>query len=226
MSFSSNLFSIFDPMTSNYMSMNWISSMFPFLMVPLIFWLIPNRFLYIQMMLMMNLKNEFSLLLNSKINKFNLIILINLFYYIMMINYLGLYNYIFTSSSHLVFSMTFSLLLWLIIMIFGWLKNLNHMFIHLVPQGTPSVLMPFMVIIETISNIIRPITLAVRLSANMIAGHLLITLMSNNGFNMMILILILTLFMQNLLMLLEVAVSLIQAYVFSVLTLLYSTDSS
>ena len=55
------------------------------------------------------------------------------------------------------------------------------MFAHLVPQGTPPVLMPFMVCIETISNVIRPGTLAVWLMANMVAGHLLLTLLGNTG---------------------------------------------
>ncbi|WP_431834057.1 F0F1 ATP synthase subunit A, partial [Escherichia coli] len=55
------------------------------------------------------------------------------------------------------------------------------MFAHLVPQGTPPVLIPFIVCIETIRNIIRPGTLAVRLAANIIAGHLLLTLLGNTG---------------------------------------------
>ncbi|WP_414887680.1 F0F1 ATP synthase subunit A, partial [Sphingomonas sp. Leaf339] len=55
------------------------------------------------------------------------------------------------------------------------------MLAHLVPQGTPPVLIPFIVCIETIRNIIRPLTLAVRLSANIIAGHLLLTLLGNTG---------------------------------------------
>lgn len=55
------------------------------------------------------------------------------------------------------------------------------MLAHLVPLGTPGVLIPFIVLIETISNVIRPGTLAVRLAANMIAGHLLLVLLGNQG---------------------------------------------
>jgi F-type H+-transporting ATPase subunit a len=51
-------------------------------------------------------------------------------------------------------------------MLFVWINNTNHMFKHLVPQGTPTVLIPFIVCIETVRNIIRPGTLAVRLTAN------------------------------------------------------------
>ncbi|NJI29789.1 F0F1 ATP synthase subunit A, partial [Aeromonas veronii] len=91
------------------------------------------------------------------------------------------------------------------------------------PQGTPAVLMPFMVCIETISNVIRPGTLAVRLTANIIAGHLLITLLGNTGpisANYLILSLILT--TQIALLVLESAVAIIQSYVFAVLSTLYS----
>jgi F-type H+-transporting ATPase subunit a len=65
--------------------------------------------------------------------------------------------------------------------VYGWANNTQHIFAHLVPQGTPGVFIPFMVCIETIINVIRPGTLAVRLSANIIAGHLLITLIGNTG---------------------------------------------
>jgi F-type H+-transporting ATPase subunit a len=93
-----------------------------------------------------------------------------------------------------------------------------------VPQGTPGVLMPFMVCIESISNIIRPGTLAVRLSANIIAGHLLITLMGNTGPGIMNIIVGLLVLGQLCLLVLESAVSIIQGYVFAVLRTLYSSE--
>jgi F-type H+-transporting ATPase subunit a len=85
-------------------------------------------------------------------------------------------------------------------------------------------LIPFIVIIETISNIIRPGTLAVRLSANIIAGHLLLTLLGNTGnsiSNFFISLLIIT---QLLLLILESAVAIIQSYVFTILRTLYSRE--
>jgi F-type H+-transporting ATPase subunit a len=84
--------------------------------------------------------------------------------------------------------------------------------------------MPFMVCIETIRNVIRPGTLAVRLSANIIAGHLLITLMGNTGPGMSSVIVSLLVVGQLCLLVLESAVSIIQGYVFSVLRTLYSRE--
>lgn len=98
------------------------------------------------------------------------------------------------------------------------------MFCHLVPQGTPSVLMPFIVLIETISNVIRPGTLAVRLTANIIAGHLLITLLGNTGPSMALSLIWILIITQFLLLILESAVSIIQSYVFAVLSTLYSSE--
>lgn len=98
------------------------------------------------------------------------------------------------------------------------------MFAHLVPQGTPSVLIPFMVCIETISNIIRPGTLAVRLAANIIAGHLLITLLGNTGPSLAITLLGFLVIGQIALLILESAVAIIQSYVFAVLRTLYSSE--
>lgn len=98
------------------------------------------------------------------------------------------------------------------------------MFAHLVPQGTPRILIPFIVIIETIRNIIRPGTLAVRLIANMIAGHLLLTLLGNTGSSLSSIFLSLLIFSQILLLLLESAVAIIQSYVFAVLSTLYTRE--
>lgn len=98
------------------------------------------------------------------------------------------------------------------------------MFAHLVPQGTPPILMPFMVCIETIRNIIRPGTLAVRLAANIIAGHLLLTLLGRTGPSLVISTLSLLLIAQILLITLESAVAIIQSYVFAILATLYSRE--
>lgn len=98
------------------------------------------------------------------------------------------------------------------------------MFAHLVPQGTPPVLIPFIVLIETIRNVIRPGTLAVRLSANMIAGHLLLTLLGNTGNSLSIIIVSVLIIAQLLLLTLETAVAIIQAYVFTILRTLYSRE--
>jgi len=93
------------------------------------------------------------------------------------------------------------------------------MFAHLVPMRTPGVLIPFIVLIETVRRVIRPLTLAIRLSANIIAGHLLLTLLGNQLANLRILGLIFP--TEIMLVGLEMAVSLIQAYVFTILITLY-----
>jgi F-type H+-transporting ATPase subunit a len=98
------------------------------------------------------------------------------------------------------------------------------MFAHLVPQGTPAVLIPFMVCIETIRNVIRPGTLAVRLSANIIAGHLLLTLMGNTGSGIAVFMVTFLVIGQLALLVLESAVAIIQGYVFAVLRTLYSSE--
>lgn len=84
--------------------------------------------------------------------------------------------------------------------------------------------MPFMVLIETIRNVIRPGTLAVRLAANIIAGHLLITLLGNQTTVAGASLIGLLLRVQVILLILESAVAIIQAYVFAVLSTLYSRE--
>jgi hypothetical protein len=80
----------------------------------------------------------------------------SLFLIILTNNFLGLFPYIFTTTRHLTLTLTLALPLWMRFILFGWIKNTNHIFEHPVPQGTPTILIPFIVIIETISNLIRP----------------------------------------------------------------------
>nr|URX53568.1 ATP synthase F0 subunit 6 [Procryptotermes corniceps] len=222
----SNLFSVFDPSTSSLnLSLNWTSTFLGLMLIPASLWLIPSRHSMMWNILITKLHNEFKTLMGTKkINNGSTFLFVSLFSLILFNNFLGLFPYIFTSTSHLVMTLTLALPLWASFMMFGWINNTNHMFEHLVPQGTPAALMPFMVCIETISNIIRPGTLAVRLTANMIAGHLLLTLLGNNGPTITQSLLSVLIIAQILLLILESAVAVIQSYVFAVLSTLYSSE--
>nr|ALO77289.1 ATP synthase F0 subunit 6 [Brachinus crepitans] len=220
-----NLFSSFDPSTNIFnLSLNWLSTCLGLTLIPLSFWFIPSRYNILWMNITNILHKEFKTLLGNYNQKGSTFIFISLFSLILFNNFMGLFPYIYTSSSHMSMTLSLALPLWLSFMIFGWMNNSLHMFAHLVPQGTPPILMPFMVCIETISNIIRPGTLAVRLAANMIAGHLLLTLLGNTGPMMNSSLISILIMIQILLLLLEFAVSIIQSYVFAILSTLYSSE--
>nr|ARO34923.1 ATP synthase F0 subunit 6 [Janus compressus] len=219
-----NLFSIFDPTSSIMMiPLNWLSMMLIIIIIPYSYWMIPSRYNMMWLYLMKFMNNEFKILINK--NTYGSSIMFTaIFMFIMINNFMGLFPYVFTSSSHMIMSLSLSLPMWISLMLFGWMKFYNNMFAHMVPTGTPMILMPFMVLIESISNLIRPGTLAIRLTANMIAGHLLITLMSSTGPNMNIIMAMIMILLQILLLILESAVAIIQAYVFSILSTLYTNE--
>nr|QUL58880.1 ATP synthase F0 subunit 6 [Hydrotaea unicidentata] len=220
-----NLFSVFDPSSSIFnMSLNWLSTFLGILMIPSMYWLMPSRYHIFWNNILLILHKEFKTLLGPMSANGSTFIFVSLFSMILFNNFMGLFPYIFTSTSHLTLTLTLALPLWLCFMLFGWINNTQHMFAHLVPQGTPAILMPFMVCIETISNIIRPGTLAVRLTANMIAGHLLLTLLGNTGPSMSTFLLTFLIITQIALLILESAVAMIQSYVFAVLSTLYSSE--
>nr|YP_011015318.1 ATP synthase F0 subunit 6 [Silesis erberi]UPP55783.1 ATP synthase F0 subunit 6 [Silesis erberi] len=219
-----NLFSTFDPATSTSLSLNWSSSLLGLIFLPSMFWLIPSRINFMWVKITSTLHKEFKILLKMDKMKGSTLIFISLFSMILFNNFLSLFPYIFSSTSHLTLTLSLALPLWTSFMIYGWINNTIHMFAHLVPQGTPPVLMPFMVCIETISNVIRPGTLAIRLTANMIAGHLLLTLLGNTGAKLSLVMINLLIITQFLLLVLESAVAIIQSYVFSILSTLYSSE--
>lgn len=220
----SNLFSIFDPSSSIFIPLNWVRSWLGLLFIPLCYWLGGNRLTVLFKIVRHQLHAEFVTLVGPGMRVGHTLVFISLFVFIMFNNLLGLLPYVFTSSSHLVITLALAMPIWLGFIVFGWVNHTTHMLAHLVPLGTPTVLIPFMVLIETISNVIRPGTLAVRLAANMIAGHLLLVLLGNQGVVVSSYILGILLFVQILLLTLESAVAVIQAYVFAVLSTLYSRE--
>lgn len=218
-----NLFSSFDPSTNFNLSLNWLRTILTFFFIPIRFWLLPSRINFIWLNIIKILHNEFKILIGPKL-KGRTLIFISLFSFIIFNNFLGLFPYIFTRTRHISLTLRIALPLWLTFILYGWIINTIHIFAHLVPQGTPPILIPFIVCIETIRNIIRPGTLAVRLAANIIAGHLLLTLLGNTGRSIRIIIINILIILQLLLLLLESAVAIIQSYVFAILRTLYSRE--
>ncbi|AET87634.1 ATP synthase F0 subunit 6 (mitochondrion) [Leucoraja erinaceus] len=156
------------------------------------------------------------------------IILTALMLFLITINLLGLLPYTFTPTTQLSLNMAFALPLWLTTVLIGMLNQPTIALGHLLPEGTPTPLIPVLIIIETISLFIRPLALGVRLTANLTAGHLLMQLIATAAFvliSTMPAVAILTSIVLFLLTLLEVAVAMIQAYVFVLLLSLYLQEN-
>nr|WNH24062.1 ATP synthase F0 subunit 6 [Notolychnus valdiviae] len=148
--------------------------------------------------------------------------------FLMTTNMLGLLPYTFTPTTQLSLNMGLAMPLWLATVIIGMRNQPTHALGHLLPEGTPTPLIPVLIIIETISLFIRPLALGVRLTANLTAGHLLIQLIATAAFVLLPLmptVAILTSMILFLLTLLEVAVAMIQAYVFVLLLSLYLQEN-
>nr|AKM70135.1 ATP synthase subunit 6 [Greenidea kuwanai] len=214
-----NLFNIFDPTTSMFnLSINWISSMLILIMIPNFLWTMPNRINWILNKIFYMMNYEINMLYQSKKIKSPTFMFIALFMFILLNNFNSLFPYIFSSSSHMIFSLTMALPFWLFFILISIIKNFKNLIAHLIPLNTPIYLAPLMTLIETMSIIIRPLSLSIRLTANLIAGHLLMTLLNFNS--MMILIIMI----QMMMMMFELCVAFIQSYVFSILSSLYSSE--
>nr|YP_003058383.1 ATP synthase F0 subunit 6 [Oryzias javanicus]ACX70674.1 ATP synthase F0 subunit 6 [Oryzias javanicus]BAH84924.1 ATPase subunit 6 [Oryzias javanicus] len=156
------------------------------------------------------------------------VLLTALVLFLITLNMLGLLPYTFTPTTQLSMNMAFAVPLWLATVIIGMRNQPNHSLAHLLPEGTPNLLIPILIMIETISLFIRPVALGVRLTANLTAGHLLIQLIATAAyvlFPIMPTVALLTSILLFLLTLLEVAVAMIQAYVFVLLLSLYLQEN-
>nr|UXB57592.1 ATP synthase F0 subunit 6 [Catostomus rimiculus] len=188
---------------------------------------INNRLITIQGWLINRFTSQLMLPLNVEGHKWALL-LASLMVFLITINMLGLLPYTFTPTTQLSLNMGFAVPLWLATVIIGMRNQPTVALGHLLPEGTPIPLIPVLIIIETISLFIRPLALGVRLTANLTAGHLLIQLIATAVFvllPMMPTVAILTAAVLFLLTLLEVAVAMIQAYVFVLLLSLYLQEN-
>jgi F-type H+-transporting ATPase subunit a len=155
----------------------------------------------------------------------------SLFMFVLVANLWGMFPYFFTVTSHIIVTFALALLVIGTVIIYGFLKHGFGFLKLFVPQGVPGILVPLVVAIEVISFLSRPISLSVRLFANMLAGH--ITLKVFAGFVTSLSAMgavgvigsVLPLAMTVALTALEFLVAFLQAYVFAVLTCMYLNDA-
>jgi ATP synthase subunit 6 len=154
-----------------------------------------------------------------------------IFFLILCLNLFGLIPYCFTLTSHIIVTFTLALLLFIGINILGIKKHGLHYFSLFLPPGTSTLLAFLLVPIEFISYVFKPISLSIRLFANMMAGHTLLKVIAGFGFTLMglggflFILHYIPLFILIPLFALEFGVALIQTFVFSILICIYINDA-
>lgn len=187
-----------------------------------------NRLVTIQSWFVKTFTKQIFLPLNTPGHKWALI-LASLIIFLLGINLLGLLPYTFTPTTQLSLNLGLAIPLWLATVAIGFRNQLTASLGHFLPEGTPTPLIPILIIIETISLFIRPLALGVRLTANLTAGHLLIQLISTATIALLFsnpVVSSLTFATLLLLTMLEIAVAIIQAYVFVLLLSLYLQENT
>lgn len=190
--------------------------------------LINNRWTTIQLWIVNLILKQIMIMHNIKGRTWSLI-LISLIIFIGSTNLLGLLPHSFTPTTQLSINLGIAIPLWAGAVVMGFRHKTKASLAHFLPQGTPIPLIPILIIIETISLFIQPMALAVRLTANITAGHLLIHLIG--GATLVLISIstptaIITFIILIFLTILEFAVALIQAYVFTLLVSLYLHDNT
>nr|QBL75768.1 ATP synthase F0 subunit 6 [Lambis lambis] len=225
-----DIFSSFDDNNQVFMSLYglmWLFSLVTILVFSSSYWVMTPRWVSITMAFKDTVSSQifrsFGLNLGGFIN-----VISGLFLFLIVMNLSGLIPYVFSPTSHLAVSLSLGLPLWLSLIISAIFFNPSSVVAGLLPMGAPAPLNPFLVIIETVSIMVRPITLSVRLTANMSAGHIVLTLIGNyltasffvsSMFSMLLLISI-----QVFYTIFEFGISVIQAYIFCLLITLYSDE--
>ena len=145
--------------------------------------------------------------------------------FVLLGNLLGMVPYSFTFTSHIVVTFAMAIVIFIFVTILGFVKHGMHFFSFFAPPGTPVVMLPLLVPIEVISYLSRPISLSVRLFANMLAGHTLIKVIAGFIPALGVIFGVLPLALVVALTGLEILIAFLQAYVFAILTCLYINDA-
>ena len=149
----------------------------------------------------------------------------SLFMFVLFCNMVGMLPYSFTVTSHIIVTLILALFIFVAVTVIGFIKHGFKYLSIFVPSGVPAVLLPLITIIEIISYLSRPVSLSVRLFANMMAGHTMLKVFGGFVVSLGILGGWLPLSFSVALTGLEILVAFLQAYVFAILTCIYLNDA-
>lgn len=151
-------------------------------------------------------------------------LIFSVFIFILLCNLLGMLPYGFTVTSHISITFGLAATLFLFMTLIGIIKHKTRFFSLFLPKGMPLWLAPLIIVIELITYLARPITLSLRLTANMIAGHILLKVVAGFAVSLMILLKVLPIALIVVLMGFEFFVAILQAYIFAILVCVYLHD--
>nr|YP_009544225.1 ATP synthase F0 subunit 6 [Chiroteuthis picteti]AYO28823.1 ATP synthetase subunit 6 [Chiroteuthis picteti] len=225
-----DIFSSFDDHNSTLFSahlMTWSLSLWSLFFINSSYWINPSNLTN-----MMNMPKQAINIQATRSYSMNLggfsLLASSLFITIINFNMLGLMPYVFSTTSHLAMTFTLALPLWLSLIMSSYSNNPYSSLAFMLPLGTPSFLIPFLPIIETLSIMVRPITLSIRLAANISAGHIILTLVGDYLTISMLssnyLVSGMVFMMDNANFIFEIGIGIIQGYIFSLLITLYTDD--
>ena len=149
----------------------------------------------------------------------------SLFMFVLFCNMVGMFPYSFTVTSHIIVTLIMAMFIFVAVTIIGFIKHGFKYLKIFVPSGVPMVLLPIITIIEIISYLSRPISLSVRLFANMMAGHTMLKVFGGFVISLWLIGGWLPLTFSVALTGLEILVAFLQAYVFAILTCIYLNDA-
>ncbi|YP_009048968.1 ATP synthase F0 subunit 6 (mitochondrion) [Pomacea canaliculata] len=225
-----DIFSSFDDHNQVFMSMyffTWMFTFFIILMFSVTYWFYSPRWETSIKIFKITISSQVFRSFGASLGGF-MVMISSLFLFLIFLNLLGLIPYVFSPTSHLVVSLSIGLPMWLCLIVSAVMYNFSSVVASLLPMGAPAALNPFLVLVESVSIFVRPITLSVRLMANMSAGHIVLGLVGNYLtaalFSISLSTMLLLVLIQVFYTIFEFGISLIQAYIFCLLITLYSDE--
>nr|YP_010535887.1 ATP synthase F0 subunit 6 [Nodopelta heminoda]UYB79125.1 ATP synthase F0 subunit 6 [Nodopelta heminoda] len=224
-----DIFSSFDDHNSVFLEsylLMWTTSFILLFLSVMMFWVFPNRW-NLLLKYLISIVSSLVKTASGKYLGFFSLSMVSLFCMILFLNFCSLISYTFGETSHLAVTLSLSIPFWTALIISGSQTSGQKMIASLLPSGAPSLLNPFLILIETVSIGVRPLILALRLGANITAGHIVMSIIGgflesailSNSSGMII-----CSFFEAFYMIFEFGICFIQAYIFVLLLILYSDD--